>query len=106
MYQVALTGGLYNLPVWVTPCVRALLRNHRQEEEESDLQAGAEVGGVVGVVVVVVADALAKVPGETLLSLLPQLSPTHEELEPGGVRKNRSENHQELEPQQRPPQQV
>ena len=56
------------------------LHNHQQkgeEEEEagSDLQAGAEVGGVVGVVVVVVPDALAQVPGETLLALLPQLGP-------------------------------
>lgn len=52
-----------------------------QQQQVSDLQAGAEVGGVVGVVVVVVADALRQVPGEPLLALLPQLeSQIHKEV--------------------------
>jgi len=52
-----------------------------QQQKVSDLQAGAEVGGVVGVVVVVVADALRQVPGEPLLALLPQLeSQIHKEV--------------------------
>lgn len=38
-----------------------------------DLQGGAEVGRVVGVVVVVVSDAFAHILGQRLLGLLPQL---------------------------------
>ena len=79
-----------NLPVCVTMCRSApALHNHQHEGGwggwgESDLEAGAEVGGVVGVVVVVVPDALAQVPGETLLSLRPQLEAnTRGGLDPG-----------------------